>query len=155
MSKVSLLLLVGVLASCTAPQRPYQFSMHSEKSQAMPQLRAALAEQGHETEYIDDQAGIIRTRWMDTGFMMGQVQGQTATVVRRYTVVLVTQPDGSLSLTLRADTKKCAQYGFEFAGEMVTGACESMNELAGPHQEELNVLGSQLQARINPGQPQA
>ena len=114
----------------------------------MPNLRAALAEQGHEIEYIDDEAGIIRTRWVDTGFMMGQVQKQTATVVRRYTAILVPHADGPLTLTLRADTKRCAQDGFEFAGEMVTGACETMTELAGPHQQELDALGAKLKSRL-------
>lgn len=148
MKTLSLLLLASALVACTAPQKPYRFSLNTDKVQAMPDLRAALAEEGHETEYTDDEAGIIRTRWMDTGFMFGEVQGQTATVVRRYTVVLVSNPDNSMSLTLRADTKRCAQDGFEFAGEMVTGACEGMNELVGPHQDELDALGRTLESRL-------
>lgn len=148
MKTLFLLTILSLSVACTAPQKPYQFSLQSEMSQAMPNLRAALAEQGHEIEYIDEEAGIIRTRWVDTGFMMGTVQERQATVVRRYTAILVRHADGPLTLTLRADTKRCAQDGFEFAGEMVTGACETMTELAGAHQEELTALGVQLESRL-------
>ena len=147
MKTCTAIILTLTLLACTSPQRPFQFSSQSHKSQAMPNLRAALAEQGLETGYIDEEAGIIRTTWQDTGFMFGTVQGRTATIVRRYTVIVVQQNTG-LSLTLRADTKRCAQGGFEFFGEMVTGACEGMTQLVGPHQEELDNLGRGLQSRI-------
>lgn len=151
MKILSVLVLITTFFACTAPQQPYRFSLSTDKTQAMPNLRAALAENGHETEYIDEEAGIIRTRWMDTGFLFGEVQGLDATVVRRYTVILVAQADGSVGLTLRADTKRCAQDGFEVAGEMITGACEVMTELVGPHQDELTQLGIQLQQRLGYG----
>lgn len=142
-------LAFGALAACTAPQKPYQFPVSSSTQEALPKIRVALAQQGHETQSMDPEAGIIYTRWVDTGFLMGNVQGQTATVVRRYTVIVAPSPDGLQRLTLRADTKKCAQDGFEIGGEMVTGACEGMNELAPAHQKELDALGQQLQAQIN------
>ncbi len=141
------ILLCGFVMACTAPQKPYQFPIQSQSDEALPKIRALLAQNGHETELMDPEAGIIHTRWVDTGFMMGQVQGQTATVLRRYTVTLVPLADGKNTLTLRADTKKCAQGGFEIGGEMVTGACEVMNELAPAHQNELDALGAQLSSQ--------
>ena len=85
-----LLLLCGFVIACTAPQKPYQFPIQSGTNEALPKIRALLAQNGHETELMDPEAGIIHTRWVDTGFMMGEVQGRTATIVRRYTVTLVT-----------------------------------------------------------------
>jgi hypothetical protein len=141
------LLLSGFVMACTAPQKPVHFAIQSNSDEALPKVRALLAQNGHETESMDPQAGIIHTRWVDTGFMMGQVQGQTATILRRYTVTMVTMADGKSNLTLRADTKKCAQGGFEIGGEMVTGACEVMSELAPAHQQELDALGAQLSSQ--------
>lgn len=149
LNSLAFALTIGLLAACTAPQRPYQFPVNASTSEALPKIRVALAQHGHETERMDPEAGIIHTRWVDTGFLMGQVQGQSATILRRYTVIIAPSPDGAQKLTLRADTKKCAQGGFEIGGEMVTGACEAMNELVASHQEELNSLGQSLQTQIN------
>lgn len=146
-SSLAILLLCGFVMACTAPQKPYQFPIQSQSDEALPKVRALLAQNGHETASMDPEAGIIHTRWVDTGFMMGSVQGQTATIIRRYTVTMVTTANGTNSLTLRADTKKCAQGGFEIGGEMVTGACEVMSELAPAHQQELDALGTQLSSQ--------
>lgn len=149
LSLSALSLAFCTFAACTAPQKPYQFPVSSSTEDALPKIRVALAQQGHETQSMDTEAGIIYTRWVDTGFLMGEVQGQSATVVRRYAVIIAPSPHGVQKLTLRAETKKCAQDGFEIGGEMVTGACEGMNELAPAHQQEVDALGQQLQSQIN------
>jgi len=141
-------ILALLMVACVAPQKPYRFALPAQTPNLLPRIRGVLAEQGQEVDYLDEQAGIVRTRWVDTGFLMGKVQGQTATVVRRYTVIAATNSDGSIGLMVRADTKKCAQDGFEVAGEMVTGACENMTELAPQHQKELDALGVTLQQRL-------
>jgi hypothetical protein len=139
-----------LISACAAqPQKPIQFPIQSGKAEALPNIRAALAERGHETERMDEEAGVIYTRWVDTGFMYGEIQGATATIVRRYAVILTTAPDGTGKLTLRADTKRCAQDGFEIGDMMVTGTCEGMNGLVSQHQQELDALGAELQSRIN------
>ena len=84
--------------------------------------------------------------------MHGSVQGETATIVRRYTIVVTDQSNGSASLLLRADAKKCAQYGFQIAGETITGACETMSELVPDHQSELDSLGIKLRTRLGGAQ---
>jgi len=144
------MLLASLILACASPQRPYHFTLPSSSTmvQTLPTMRAVLAENGLETVFIDEEAGIMRTRWMDTGFLYGKVQGLSATLVRRYAIVLIPQSDGSLGLTLRAEVKRCAQDGFEVSGEMVTGACESVHGLVSTHQNDLNTLGTQLQARI-------
>ncbi len=61
------LLLCGFVMACTAPQKPYQFPIQSPSYEALPKIRALLAQNGHETERMDPEAGIIHTRWVDTG----------------------------------------------------------------------------------------
>jgi hypothetical protein len=127
---------VSMVAACAAPQKPFQFSAQSPD--AIGVVTRTFAAQGQSVEKTDPQNGIIQTAWSDTGFGYGFVEnaGQSygATIRRRYTVIIAGK-----DVTLRADTKKCANV--PATGEV----CKELDGLVPKHQEELNQLGATLQ----------
>lgn len=143
-----LVLSVGILAAlgaCAQAQRPVTFKSHQPAEQALDTLVRTLAEEGQSVERVDHKAGVVETQWQDTGFLYGQVQNQTASLVRRY--VAVVAPSGSV--TLRVDVKRCAQGGFTIGSTDVRGACEAFDGVVTKQQEELDALGARLQGALD------
>jgi hypothetical protein len=106
-----------------------------------------LAAEGHGQGTVDRQAGIAYSQWKDTGFLFGQVQGVSASIVRRFTVILAPSGDGS-SVVVRMDAKRCAQGGYSIEGSEVRGPCEEMTDIPGSFQEEVDALGGKIKQAL-------
>lgn len=139
---LSMLLLVG----CAAPQRPISFSLAPRAGDPVDAVVRELALAGLAATSVDRQTGIVRTAWQDTGYLYGQLNGVTASIVRRYAVIVAAGASG-VEVTVRADTQRCAQGTFN----VLTpdgGVCEGMDGLVPRHQEELNALAARLRADL-------
>jgi hypothetical protein len=136
------LLCVFMIAACSAPQRPVQF-VAPPAPDALGAASRSLAAHGQEVVARDDRAGIIYTSWQDTGFNFGQIDGETATILRRY-IITIAQTGGGSQVTLRADTKRCRVGGWTIDNVEVRGRCEQLSELVPQHQQELDTLGNDL-----------
>jgi len=77
----------------------------------------------------------------------GQVQGTSASIVRRFTVVLSPAAQGS-NVIVRIDAKRYARGGFSIDGADVRGPCEEMSDIPGQFQEEVDALGSKIQSAL-------
>jgi hypothetical protein len=137
------------LASCMEPQRPVHFVAPHKADDAVDVVARALASNGHEPSKIDRQTGIVYTRWEDTGFGYGFVQGQKATLVRRYLVTVSRGPSG-VDVLLRSDQKRCQEGGYTIGDLEVRGACVVADGLVAKHQKQLEELGQALQAALGP-----
>ncbi len=144
---LSLLLLVGAFG-CAQPQRPYQFNTVQMAREPIEALAAALTQAGHSPVVVDPQTGIVQTRWLDTGLLLGQVKEQNATIVRRYTAKLVHGSFGN-EVTLSAETQRCASRQFVLTENSVVGFCVPMKRLVKVHQEELLRLGERIQQSMS------
>lgn len=133
------------LVACAHPQLAYRFEAPSAGPEPLlPKLSRALAAQGQQVLSVDDQAGVLYTRWQDTGFMYGQIQNAPANIVRRYVVTV--QPGAVAQVQVRQESQRCGQGQFSIGDQGVQGACVAMDGLVEKHQHELDTLGAQLQA---------
>ncbi len=148
MTRLAALTALLTLAACTAPQRPVSFTIVTAEDPVATVARA-LATEGLPPATVEPQMGLLQTRWEDTGFMYGQVQGLTATVVRRYSV-LVTPAERGAKVQVRMEAKKCQQGGFSIGETDVRGPCEVLDGLVETHQQELDALGRKLAAALTP-----
>lgn len=138
---------LGLLA-CTAPQRPFQFVSPHLNADVTDTVARTLAANGHQPATIDRRTGIVNTKWEDTGFRYGFVQGKEATIVRRYTVTIAPGAAGD-SVTVRQDGKRCQTGGYTLGDLEVRGACEVANEVIEQHQQELDALGATIQGALS------
>lgn len=135
------MVMVGVVG-CAQPQRPVNFTVPT-KEDTLDRMARALAAEGLETTTIDPQLHLLYTRWQDTGFMYGQVNNRTATVVRRYMVMVNPQQDNQ-QVTVRMEAKRCTPGLLTWNDVDVRGQCVVMDGLVPQHQAELDQLGARL-----------
>lgn len=145
-----LLAFAVLLAACTQAQRPYVFQLTTQPADPIADVVRALAANGQEAAVVDPVAGIVHTTWQDTGFMFGEVQGTTATIIRRYTSVVHADAGGTI-VTLRIDTQRCARGGYEVRDGLLQGRCEALVDIVPDHPNELDRLGAQLQSTLATG----
>lgn len=141
-------LALASLVGCGSPQKPAVFATSAKIDTGVDAVARALATEGYAASHIDRQAGIVHTEWKDTGFLYGQVQQRNATIVRRFTVVLAPQGEGS-QVTVRMDVKRCAQGGFSIDGADVRGPCEETEIVPEKMQEELDILGGKVRTALS------
>ncbi len=148
--KPSLLLLAVPLAllACVAPQRPYHFVSPHLADDVADTVARTLAAQGHQPATIDRRTGIVITKWEDTGFRYGFVEGKEAVLVRRYTVTIAPGTVGD-EVTVRQDGKRCQMGGFTLGDVEVRGPCEVADGVIEKHQQELDALGQTIQGALS------
>lgn len=148
--KLSILLLAAPLAllACLAPQRPFQFVSPHLANDVIDTVARTLAANGHQPATLDRQVGIVTTKWEDTGFKYGFVEGKEAVLVRRYTVTIspgITTDD----VTVRQDGKRCQTGSYTLGDLEVRGPCEVENSVIPQHQQELDALGQTIQGALS------
>ena len=151
------LLLVGLVTlslACGAPQKPATFVTSATLESGIDVVARTLAANGFQSPAVDRQSGIVTTEWKDTGFMYGQIQGGTATIVRRFTVVLAPAGQGA-NVTVRMDAKRCAQQGFVVENAEVHGHCEEMPVIPEKFQLEVDALAAKVQQALATAPPVA
>ena len=141
------LVVVGAVAACTQAQKPYTFVAPNAPTDAVEITARTLAQSGHEPARVDAATGIVMTKWEDTGFGYGFVQGQEATIVRRFTVTLAKRAAG-MEVIVRQDGKRCQKGGFTLGDVDVRGPCEAMNEVVDRHQKDVDDLGARLRQAL-------
>ncbi len=155
---VALLAVALSLSACPPPlvNRPVTFSAANLQADPIQPLVRTLVANGQSVAQVDPQAGIIQTRWENTGFGYGFVEVEVpyphttgATIWRRYSVILVPQPAGA-QVTVRADTQRCAQDAASLDGINLTGSCTRLGAdgLVPDHQQQLEDLAAQLRGAI-------
>ena len=142
-SGFALLASLVLASACGAPQTPVTFATSTKPDAGLDVVSRTLAAEGQGSPSVDRQAGIARTDWQDTGFLFGDVNGKSASIVRRFTVVLAPTANGA-NVTVRIDAKRCAQGHFAIKGEEVRGQCEEMSVVPTHFQEEVDALGEKL-----------
>lgn len=148
MKLVALLSSIAFLVSaCGAPQRPVVFTTSAKVETGVDSVSRALAAAGQTPTHVDRTANIVQTEWKDTGFLYGQIQGVTASVVRRYTVTLAPTTDGS-DVTVRVDLKRCQQGGYSVGLTEIRGACEEMSLVPPNMQDDLNAVGEKVRGAL-------
>ena len=140
--KRSAIALALVLAACGAPQKPAEIA-GPPPADAWARVSAALAAEGHVPDAANSTDALVVTEWRDTGFGYGFVDGQKATIVRRFLVAI-----GPTSTTVRVDAKRCAVGGFTIDGVDVRGRCENISEIPGPIQEELDGVAAKVKTSL-------
>ncbi len=134
------LLLPLVLAGCYHAQRPVQFAAAAPAEDPVAIVTRALAAAGQTPAFVDPQAGVLQTRWENTGFYW-----------RRYTVTLGRKPAG-LDVSLREDGQFCEGVASAPDGVNLVGQCRVNNlGVIGPHQADLDSLGARLRQALPPG----
>lgn len=149
--KPSLFLLLAAplaLAACVSPQVPYHFVSPHLGEDATATVARTLATNGHQPASIDRRNGIVMSKWEDTGFHYGFVQGKEATLVRRYTVTIAPGSVGD-EITVRQDGKRCQVGGYTLGDLEVRGPCEVVSDLIEMHQKELDALGQSIQGSLS------
>jgi hypothetical protein len=141
------LVLVPLSLACGAPQKPATFVTSAPLEGGIDVVSRTLAANGFLSPGVDRQSGIVTTEWKDTGFMYGQVQGSTATVVRRFVVVLAPASQGT-TVTVRVDAKRCTQQGFVIENAEVHGRCEEMSLIPEKFQLEVDALAAKVQQAL-------
>lgn len=139
------LLWLSLLIGCAQEQHAYRFALAQPPPTLVDNISAALSSAGQNVATANPSTGVVQTEWRDTGFGYGYVQGAAATVVRRYIVTVLKQPNQTI-VQVHADVQKCA--GAIVKPTEVTGSCEQIDGLVPKHQEELNVLGAQLKGTL-------
>lgn len=135
---------------CASPQRPYSFHVDRADEGLIADVVQALAANGQEAALIDPAARVVHTTWQDTGFMYGEVQGVTATIVRRYTATVRPEASGAIVM-LRMDAQRCARGLYAIEGTALTGGCEVLDGLVPDHQGELDRMGRDVQSTMTSG----
>jgi hypothetical protein len=150
MKPSSLLLVAAPLAfvACVSAQRPYHFIAPHVADDAADTVARTLAANGHQPAQVDRRTGIVTTKWEDTGFRYGFVQGKEAVLVRRYTVTIAPGSAGD-EVTVRQDGKRCQTGGYTLGDLEVRGPCEVLNDVVEQHQQELDALGQTIQGALS------
>ncbi len=138
------LLLVG----CAHPQQAYRFPVVSKSDEpVLEKVARTLAAQGQQVTSVDPNAGVVYTRWQDTGFMYGQIQNAAANIVRRYVITWAPGKEGG-EMQVRQESQRCAQGMFSIGDAGLQGACQLMDGVVPKHQEDLDTLGRELQGAL-------
>lgn len=132
------LAIASLLSGCLHVQRPATLTLaHGASTDAVAR---ALTLAGHPPLEVNVSMGLVSTDWRDTGYRYGAVDGQYATLVRRYLAVV--SPSGVL--TLRADLKQCPVGGFTIGGVTVRGTCQAVDGVPESMQGELDALAAEV-----------
>jgi hypothetical protein len=134
---------------CAGPQA-FGFTTSRSPADAVDDVARTLSANGHEPSTIDRKAGLITTRWFDTGERYGYIQKVQATLVTRFIVTVAPVPAGA-SVSVREDRKRCQQGSYDAGDVDVRGSCETVLELSRPHEPELDELGAKLQRALQSG----
>lgn len=145
--RVVTLFTLGTTAACMQVQRPYTFSTPTPVSSPISAVARTLAANGQEPVNVDEQLGIVQTRWQDTGFLYGSFGNTPATIVRRYTLTVAQTANGN-EVLLRADLQKCPKGGFSIGDTTVRGLCEVIEGVPESFQNDIDSLGMRLQQSL-------
>ena len=138
------LLLICILGGCATPQRPYQFTVPPTSEDPVELVSLAMSGNGFTPASVERETGSVSTRWEDTGTSVDQLKGVPATLVRRFTVVVLKGSAG-LSVSLRADAQRCQKGAFTIGRHDVEGTCEPVVGVVASLQEEVDRMGTSLQ----------
>jgi len=146
-----LLLCAFASAACNPAQtqRPYQFTAAAQPEDPIQALTRILVANGQTPVQGDPQAGIIQTRWENTGFGYGFIHSAPASIWRRYSVT-VARREGSADVTVRADTQRCVEGASTLDGINILGDCTTQfaEGLVPAHQRQLDELGARLRSAL-------
>lgn len=134
---------VVALSGCLQTQRAHTFHFATTEV-PVEQVSRALATMGHPPADTNQSSGIVTTQWVDTGFLYGQVQGQSATLVRRYLVVVTPQGE----VTTRAELQQCPRGGFTIGGVAIRGTCQGVDGIPESMQRELDQIAEDLRRAV-------
>jgi len=151
MPRLAPCLLLALAAACHPAQTRHNFQFFAPLKQEdpVPALTRALAAEGLAVAKSDTEAGILQTRWEDTGFGYGFVNGAGATIWRRYSIVIARR-EGAADITVRADTQRCAAGAISSDGIEIVGVCTTQfaEGLVSNHQQQLDDLGARLRLAL-------
>lgn len=144
---------VGLLAlvACGAPVRPVVFVTSHKTSEVLDSATRVLAIEGQQVVRRDDAAGVMDTDWSNTGFKWGQVQNQSAVIVRRYKVV-ATPGEAGITVSVRIDAKQCPEGGFAIEHGQVLGACNELVDIPDTMQQDINAMAARIQMALDKNQ---
>lgn len=145
------LLLAGVLsagAGCVTPLKPYLFATPPMARDPIEALAAAFTQNQILAIIVDPQAGLVQSRWNDTGVAARPLDGQKATIVRRYSATL-TRGRSENEVALSLDEQRCVVGQFTLAELEVRGRCEPLIEISAEHKDELHRLGRRMQQAMS------
>ncbi|WP_394832571.1 hypothetical protein LVJ94_39315 [Pendulispora rubella] len=147
------LLALALGTACGSAQKPVTFVTSATVESGIDIVSRTLAAEGHSATSVDRQTGIVLTEWQDTGFGYGFVNQQPANIVRRYVVILAPSGNGA-NVTVRIDTKRCAQGWSTMAGVDRQGPwivnlpgayCQESPMIPGSFQEDIDALAGKIQ----------
>jgi len=156
------LVALALGTACGSTQKPVTFLTSASVDSGIDIVSRTLAAEGHSATSTDRQTGIILTEWQDTGYGYGFVhQNQPANIVRRYVVILAPSGNGA-NVTVRIDTKRCAQGWSSMAGVDRQGPwivnlpgqyCEESPMIPGSFQEDIDALAGKIQQALATSAP--
>lgn len=162
--RAPLALLSSALAGCLLPAPPYTLQLASAPSApALEAIAGALSACGQPVEERD-AAGVLATRWQDTGVIYGDLDGMTATLVRRYRVEWsasapaegapattgTAAADGG-RLTLRSEAVRCVRGAWRVSAassHRPSGLCDAVPGVMSGQRSEQQALGACLGQRL-------
>jgi hypothetical protein len=140
-----LLVACATTSGCLHTQRAVRFD--GPAALALEVLSRELTALGVQTSSMDEPSGVLRTQWVDLGFLYGEDEGRESTLFRRYLVVIHRRP-ADTGLTVRAEVQAC-QAGTRIEADRLIGKCRVLPGLIEQHQIELDELGRQLETALS------
>jgi hypothetical protein len=139
---------LSLLAGCVTPLKPYLFTAPPMARDPIEALAAAFGQHQILAIIVDPQAGLVQSRWNDTGVAERPLDGQKTTIVRRYSATLTRgRNDNEVALSL--DEQRCVVGQFTLAELEVRGRCEPLVEVPPQHRDEWQLLGRRLQQAMS------
>jgi hypothetical protein len=138
----------SLVGGCVQPQRPYQFTTAQMARDPIEALGASFSQLGMVPALVDPKAGLVQSRWEDTGRRGLPIKDRDTVIVRRFVARLEHGSFGN-DVTLSTEARRCVQLSFTLTESDLTGTCEPMARLDEPLLKELAALGSRLQQAMS------
>lgn len=139
---------LSLLSGCATPLKPYLFITPPMARDPIEALAAAFGQHQILAIIVDPQAGLVQSRWNDTGVPERPIDGQKTTIVRRYSATL-TRGRNENEVALSLDEQRCIVGQFTLAELEVRGRCEPLIEVPAQHRDEWQLLGRRLQQAMS------
>ncbi len=139
---------LSLAAGCVTPLKPYLFATPPMARDPIEALAAAFGQNQILAIIVDPQAGLVQSRWNDTGVAERPLDGQKTTIVRRYSATL-TRGRNENEVALSLDEQRCVVGQFTLAELEVRGRCEPLVTIPEQHKTELHLLGRRMQQAMS------